>query len=96
MSEVLYRKWRPNDLTDVVGQEHVTRILQAAISTGRIAHAYLFCGPRGSGKTTIARLLAKAVNCQNRNGFEPCGKCSSCLDIVKGSAVDLIEIEPAS
>ncbi|MBI2624993.1 MAG: DNA polymerase III subunit gamma/tau [Candidatus Nealsonbacteria bacterium] len=93
---VLYRKYRPKAFSEVIGQEHVVRTLSNAIAGSLISHAYLFCGPRGSGKTTIARLLAKAVNCQDQKGSEPCNKCSSCLEINEGRAIDLIEIDAAS
>ena len=93
---VFYRKYRPQNFSELVGQEHIVQTITNAIGLDRVSHAYLFCGPRGSGKTTIARLLAKAVNCTDRKGFEPCGKCPSCLDMAKGSAVDLIEIDAAS
>jgi DNA polymerase-3 subunit gamma/tau len=93
---VLYRKYRPKTFSEVIGQEHVVKTLTNAILSGIISHAYLFYGPRGSGKTTLARLLAKALNCENRQGFEPCNKCSTCLDINEGRALDLIEIDAAS
>jgi DNA polymerase III subunit gamma/tau len=97
MSEmVLYRKYRPQNFSQVVGQDHVTSTLKNAISTGRIAHAYLFCGPRGSGKTTVARLLSKAINCEDKSTPEPCNKCSSCKDIIDNRAMDIIEIDAAS
>jgi DNA polymerase III subunit gamma/tau len=93
---VLYRKYRPKSFSEVIGQEHVVQTLTNAIKEDVVSHAYLFAGPRGSGKTTIARLLAKAVNCENRKDAEPCNKCSSCLEINQGKAIDLIEIDAAS
>ncbi len=98
MNLVLYRKYRPKIFSEVVGQEHVVQTLTNALSSGALSHAYLFTGPRGCGKTTIARLLAKALNCQNRKEgeFEPCGKCDSCLEIAENRSIDLIEIDAAS
>jgi DNA polymerase-3 subunit gamma/tau len=95
---VLYRKYRPQNFSEVIGQEHVVQTLTNALSSGMISHAYLFHGPRGSGKTTIARIFAKAVNCENRkiNNFEPCNKCDSCLEIMASRSLDLIEIDAAS
>ena len=93
---VLYRKYRPQTFSEIVGQEHIVKTLTNAILSDMISHAYLFSGPRGTGKTTIARLLAKAINCENLKGFEPCNKCSSCLEIVQGRSIDLMEIDAAS
>jgi len=95
-SQVFYRKWRPQTFNEVAGQEHVVQTLRNAIKSSRIAHAYLFCGPRGSGKTSTARILAKAVNCREPIDGEPCNSCDSCLAINKGSALDIIEIDEAS
>ncbi|MBP5319987.1 MAG: DNA polymerase III subunit gamma/tau, partial [Kiritimatiellae bacterium] len=94
--EVLARKWRPSTFDDVVGQEHVTRTLKHAIESGRVAHAYLFVGPRGIGKTTLSRIFAKAINCEHPNGVEPCGNCEICRAITEGHSLDVIEIDGAS
>jgi DNA polymerase-3 subunit gamma/tau len=97
MSQALYRKWRPHLWDEVVGQEHVVHTLQNAIRTGRVGHAYLFSGPRGTGKTTSARLLAKAVNCLEEDITQrPCDHCAHCISVNEGSFMDLIEIDAAS
>lgn len=98
MSEVFYRKYRPQKFSEFVGQDHIVKTLTNAISMGLISHAYLFSGPRGTGKTTLARIFAKAVNCENRKKeeFEPCDKCASCIEIKEGRSMDLIEIDAAS
>lgn len=93
---VIYRRYRPQKFSEVVGQDHVIKTLSSALSGGRVAHAYLFAGPRGVGKTTVARLLAKAVNCLSNDSIEPCNKCESCLEIMDSRALDLIEIDAAS
>ena len=93
---VLYRKYRPQVFGEVIGQEHVVQTLTNSIKGNNISHAYLFSGPRGSGKTTIARIFAKAINCEKPDGAEPCNKCSSCLEIMASRSMDLIEIDAAS
>lgn len=95
---VLYRKYRPKTFKEVVGQEYTIRTLTNAVSLGRVAHAYLFAGPRGTGKTTVARLLAKAINCEKSpsSNYEPCNKCVSCQEINEAKSLDLIEVDAAS
>lgn len=92
----LYRKWRPQFFADLVGQEHIKQTIINAINTERVAHAYLFAGPRGTGKTSLARLIAKAINCTDNKAGEPCGKCANCTALVSGNFIDLIEIDAAS
>ena len=94
--QVLAQKYRPQAFDDVVGQEAVTRTLKNSIARGRLANAYLFCGPRGVGKTSVARLLAKTLNCEKAPEKSPCNKCSSCLEISQGNNIDVLEIDGAS
>lgn len=92
----LYRKWRPTVFEDVVEQEHVVKTLKHSVSTGRIAHAYLFCGTRGTGKTTMAHIMSRAINCLNTNDGNPCNECEICKGILSGSILDVLEIDAAS
>lgn len=94
--QALARKWRPRNFSEVVGQEHVVKALTHALEFDRLHHAYLFTGTRGVGKTTLARILAKAMNCENRVGFNPCGECLICREVDEGRFVDLIEVDAAS
>ena len=96
MYQALYRKYRPSVFSDVCGQEHITSVLRYETESGRVSHAYLFCGSRGTGKTTCAKILAKAVNCENPKNGEPCGVCESCRAIDAGSAPDVLEMDAAS
>ena len=92
----LYRKWRPKDFDDVVGQDAIARTLKNQIISGRIAHAYLFCGTRGTGKTSMAKIMARAVNCQNPQNGNPCNQCENCLEILKDASINVVEMDAAS
>ncbi|MBS4049750.1 MAG: DNA polymerase III subunit gamma/tau, partial [Methylomonas sp.] len=94
--QVLARKWRPSNFSQLVGQEHVSQSLIHALQHDRLHHAYLFTGTRGVGKTTVARILAKAINCENLQDSNPCGACPVCLDFEQGRFMDLIEVDAAS
>ena len=96
MYQALYRKWRPKTFSDVVGQEHITATLKRQVAEGRLSHAYLFTGTRGTGKTTCARILAKAINCENPQDGDPCNRCPSCLGIESGALLDVTELDAAS
>ena len=93
---VLARKWRPQTFSDLIGQEHVSRTLKNAIDSGRVAHAFLFTGARVVGKTSSARILAKAINCEAGITAHPCGKCRACTEIDAGRFVDLLEVDAAT
>ena len=92
----LYRKWRPKDFEDVVGQSHITETLQKAIDTDKVAHAYLFSGPRGTGKTSTAKIFARAMNCVHGPTSYPCNECEVCRHIMSGESLDVVEIDAAS
>ncbi|MBR6811853.1 MAG: DNA polymerase III subunit gamma/tau, partial [Oscillospiraceae bacterium] len=96
MYQALYRKWRPRTFDDVSGQEHITDILRAQVSMSRLSHAYLFTGTRGTGKTSCAKILSRAVNCLHPVNGNPCNSCSACLGIENGSIMDVVEIDAAS
>ncbi len=96
MYQALYRKWRPRTFDDVVGQRHITETLKRQVQSGRLSHAYLFTGSRGTGKTTCAKILARAVNCQNPQDGNPCNQCPACLGIENGSILDVLELDAAS
>ena len=96
MYQALYRKWRPKTFSDVIGQSHITETLQKQVAEGRTSHAYLFTGTRGTGKTTCAKILAKAVNCEQPVNGDPCCQCPSCLGIENGSFLDVLELDAAS
>ena len=96
MYQALYRKWRPKTFADVIGQGHITETLQKQVAEGRTSHAYLFTGTRGTGKTTCAKILAKAVNCESPVNGDPCCKCASCVGIENGSFLDVLELDAAS
>ena len=93
---VLARKWRPKKFSELIGQEHVTRTLENAVTSGHLAHAYIFSGPRGIGKTSTARILAKVLNCPQVKDAVPCNKCNICLEIAEGNNIDVLEIDGAS
>ena len=98
MMTALYRRYRPDTFAEVIGQDHVTKALEASLANGRINHAYLFSGPRGCGKTTSARIMARCLNCAEGPTPTPCGKCDSCRDLATGGSgsLDVVEIDAAS
>ena len=96
MYQALYRKWRPQTFDEVVGQRHITETLKSQVKNDRLSHAYLFIGTRGTGKTTCARILARAVNCEHPVDGNPCGRCAACRGILEGSVMDVVELDAAS
>src|SRR5580765_1049239 len=94
--QVIARKWRPQRFDDVIGQQAVTRTLKNALSSGRLAQAFVFAGPRGVGKTTTARILARALNCEKGPTGDPCGVCEACIEIAEGRDIDVLEIDAAT
>ena len=96
MYTALYRKWRPLTFDDVVSQEHIIKVIKHQIANNQIGHAYLFCGSRGTGKTSTAKIFAKAVNCENPVDGSPCGECPTCKAIAEGSSMNVIEIDAAT
>ena len=96
MHQALYRKWRPKTFADVMGQDHITSVLKSEVSSGKTTHAYIFCGPRGTGKTTCAKIISRAVNCEHPIDGNPCGECAACRSIEEGRATDVIEMDAAS
>ena len=96
MYQALYRKWRPRTFSEMAGQEAVIRTLRHQVASGRIAHAYLFCGSRGTGKTSAAKIMARAINCQNPKDGDPCGECESCRMLLSDQSFDVYEMDAAS
>ena len=94
--QALYRKYRPKDFSDVKGQDHIVKTLSNELQSQRIGHAYLFCGTRGTGKTTVAKIFAKAVNCEHPVDGSPCNECASCKSILAGTSMNVVEIDAAS
>src|SRR3982074_2429990 len=94
--QVIARKWRPQKFDEVVGQQAVTRTLKNALASGRIAQSFVFAGPRGVGKTTTARILARALNCESGPTADPCGRCDACVEIAEGRDIDVLEIDAAT
>ena len=94
--QALYRRFRPQTFSDMVGQKAVVRTLRNQVQSGRVAHAYLFCGSRGTGKTSAAKILSRAVNCLNPRDGDPCGECEACRNILSGASLDVVEVDAAS
>ena len=96
MYQALYRVWRPQTFSDMVGQTAIVRTLRNQVRMNRTAHAYLFCGSRGTGKTSAAKIMARAVNCEHPNDGDPCGECAACQSILSGASMDVVEMDAAS